>query len=100
MAGEVVYIGDEIEVAGFRLAGTAVRAPERGQEAAVLREELGRAALVILSRAVAERVELRELVQALASPSPLVIVLPDTAGVPGAIDVAARVRLQLGIGQA
>jgi hypothetical protein len=28
-----------------------------------------------------------------------VIVLPDAAGLPPAVDVAARVRLQLGIGQ-
>jgi vacuolar-type H+-ATPase subunit F/Vma7 len=98
MAG-VSFIGDEIAAAGFRLAGATVRMPERGAETEVLREEAARAALVILTRAVAERIESRELGQALASPSPLVIVLPDAVGLPPAIDVAARVRLQLGIGE-
>ena len=98
MAG-ACFIGDETAAAGFRLAGAAVRVPERGTETAALREESARAALVIVSRAVAERVEARELAQALASAAPLVIVLPDAAGLPPAIDVAARVRLQLGIGE-
>jgi adenine/guanine phosphoribosyltransferase-like PRPP-binding protein len=70
-----------------------------GDEMAALREEAARAALVIVTRAVAERVAARELAQALAAPSPLVIVLPDASGLPPALDVAARVRLQLGIGE-
>jgi vacuolar-type H+-ATPase subunit F/Vma7 len=98
MAG-ASFIGDEIAAAGFRLAGATVRVPERGAETAVLREEAGRAALVILTRAVAERIEASALAQALASPSPLVVVLPDAAGLPPALDAAARVRLQLGIGE-
>jgi vacuolar-type H+-ATPase subunit F/Vma7 len=98
MAG-ASFIGDEIAAAGFRLAGATVRVPERGAETAVLREEAARAALVILTRAVAERIEASALAQALASPSPLVVVLPDAAGLPPALDAAARVRLQLGIGE-
>ena len=98
MAG-VSFIGDEIAAAGFRLAGAAVRVPERGAETGVLREEAARASLVILTRAVAERIEASALAQALASPTPLVIVLPDAAGLPPALDAAARVRLQLGIGE-
>jgi vacuolar-type H+-ATPase subunit F/Vma7 len=98
MAG-VSFIGDEIAGAGFRLAGASVRVPERGTETEVLREEIARAALVIVSRAVAERIEASTLAQALASPSPLVVVLPDAAGLPPALDAAARVRQQLGIGE-
>lgn len=96
MAG-VCFIGEEIAAAGFRLAGAAVRVPGRGTETAALREEIARAALVIVSRTVAERIDARELVQALSAPRPLVIVLPDAAGLPPALDIAARVRLQLGI---
>ena len=97
MAG-VSFIGEEIAAAGFRLSGARVRVPAPGTETAVLRDERARAALVIVSRAVAERVEPRELAKALASPSPLLVVLPDAAGLPPELDVAARVRLQLGIG--
>jgi vacuolar-type H+-ATPase subunit F/Vma7 len=98
MAG-VCFIGDETAAAAFRLAGAAVRVPERGTETAALREERARMEFVIVSRAVAELVDERELAQALASAAPLVIVLPDAAGLPPAIDVAARARLQLGIGE-
>jgi vacuolar-type H+-ATPase subunit F/Vma7 len=99
MAGAVTFIGDEVTAAGFRLAGTTVRVPASGAETAVLREEAARAGLVLIARAAAERVDPRELARALASPRPLVVVLPDAAGLPPAVDVAARVRLQLGIGQ-
>lgn len=98
MAG-ICFIGDEVAAAGFRLAGASVRVPEPGTEAAVLREEIRRGALVIVSRQIAERVDASELAQALASASPLLIVLPDARGLPPAIDVAPRVRLQLGIGE-
>jgi len=99
MANEIVFIGDEVAAAGFRLAGAAVRVPASGAETAALREETGRAALVLIARAAAEQVDPRALARALASPRPLVMVLPDAAGLPPAVDVAARVRLQLGIGQ-
>jgi vacuolar-type H+-ATPase subunit F/Vma7 len=100
MASAIAYIGDEVAAAGFGLAGAAVRVPARGTETAVLREETARAALVLIARSAAERVDPRELAQALASARPLVIVLPEAEGLPPGIDVAARVRLQLGIGQA
>jgi len=99
MANEIVFIGDEVAAAGFRLTGATVRVPATGAETAVLREETGRSTLVLIARATAERVDPAELAQTLASPRPLVIVLPDAAGLPPAVDVAARVRLQLGIGQ-
>jgi vacuolar-type H+-ATPase subunit F/Vma7 len=97
MAKRVSFIGDEVTAAGFRLAGVSARVPDRGAETAALREEVLRAALVLIGRGVAERVDPHELQRALASTSPLVLVLPDAGGLPPDVDVAARVRLQLGV---
>ena len=100
MPNQVTFIGDEVTAAGFRLAGVSVRVPARGAETAALREEVSRAALILIGRGAAERVDPHELQRALASASPLVLVLPDAAGLPPEVDVAARVRLQLGVDQA
>jgi vacuolar-type H+-ATPase subunit F/Vma7 len=100
MANRVTFIGDEITAAGFRLAGVSVRVPETGAETAALSEEVSRSALILIGRGAAERVDPHELQRVLASASPLVLVLPDAAGLPPEVDVAARVRLQLGVDEA
>jgi len=100
MANRVSFIGDEVTAAGFRLAGVSVRVPAKGAETAALHEEVLRAALILVGRGAAERVDPHELQRALASASPLVLVLPDAAGLPPDVDVAAHVRLQLGVDEA
>ena len=97
MDSRIVYIGEEIAAAGYRLAGLATRVPGPGEESAALREALGRAALILVSQQVAERVALPELQRALAKASPLLLVVPEGASLPPGIDIAARVRLQLGV---
>jgi len=99
MGARIVFIGEETAAAGWRLAGVATRVARRGEEAAALREETGRAALVLVERASAARIAPHELRRALAARSPLVLVLPDPLE-PAAADVGARVRLQLGLAPA
>jgi vacuolar-type H+-ATPase subunit F/Vma7 len=100
MANPIVFVGDEIAAAGFRLAGAGTRVPAAGSETAAVREEAARAALVLVARRVAERIEPDALQHILAFSDALVLVLPDAAGLPAAADVAARVRLQLNVGEA
>lgn len=100
MESRVIFIGDEVAAAGYRLAGLSVRAPGPGEETAALREELARALLILLSQRMTSRIARSELRDALARTSPLVLVVPDGAGLPPDIDIAARVRLQLGVGEA
>lgn len=100
MESRIVYIGDEVTAAGHRLAGLSTRAPGSGEETAVLREELARAALILISRRVAGRIGRPELQHALAQASPLTLVMPEGAALPPGIDIAARVRLQLGVEEA
>ena len=92
------YIGDEIGAAGWRLAGAAVRVPEAGGEAAALEASRGEAALVLVSAALAPRIDATQLRRATAAPAPLVLVVPDTQGVAALPDFAARLRMQLGLG--
>lgn len=100
MESRIVYIGEEIAAAGFRLAGLATRVPGAGEETAVLLEELGRGALILLSAPVAGRIAEPILRRALAAAKPFALVLPGGAGLPAGHDIAARVRMQLGVGEA
>ena len=97
MDSRIVYIGDEIAAAGYRLAGLSTRVPGPGEATAVLREELGRAALLLISQQVAEQVERPEWQRVLAKTSPLMLIMADGSSLPSGIDIAARVRLQLGV---
>lgn len=97
MASRMVFIGDELAGAGFRLAGLAVRVPGAGEETEALREELARAALILIAGRVAARIPEPELRRALRAVSPLILVLPDVPGAAPRAGIARRVRLQLGV---
>jgi vacuolar-type H+-ATPase subunit F/Vma7 len=97
MMAVVVYLGDELSAAGWRLAGAAVRTPSGGDEAAALDWARAQASLVLVSAVVASRVGDAALRGALAALSPLVLIVPDPeAGVP-VPDLATRLRGQLGL---
>jgi vacuolar-type H+-ATPase subunit F/Vma7 len=93
----VVYLGDELSAAGWRLAG--IDAPEAapGHETAALESALRSAALVLVSAALAARIDGVTLRRALAALAPLVLVVPDPQGEAPLPDLAARLRLQLGL---
>ena len=99
MTARIVFVGDEIAAAGFRLAGARVRSPGTGEETAALREERTRAALILVAARTAARIAPAELRRALAAVSPLVLVVPDGEAGEAAGDIAARVRLQLGVSE-
>ncbi|MBL8326793.1 MAG: hypothetical protein JNJ89_17710 [Rubrivivax sp.] len=106
MAPRLHYIGDEIGAAGWRLAGATVQVPAAGHEAQALQAACSQhpggaaqagGALVLLSAAVAARIDAAVLQPALAALSPLLLVVPDTQGDEPAPDIAARLRRQLGL---
>ena len=92
-----VYLGDEVSAAGYRLAGARVEVPEPGGEAAALAAARVEAPLVLVSAAVAARIAERELQIALASLTPLTLIVPDLRGEAAVPDVVARLRHQLGL---
>jgi vacuolar-type H+-ATPase subunit F/Vma7 len=96
-AAPPIYLGDEVSAAGYRLAGVQALVPRTGQEAAALAQARARAPLVLVSAAVAARIDAAALGAARAALAPLVLVVPDLAGTPPDTDLAARLRLQLGL---
>jgi vacuolar-type H+-ATPase subunit F/Vma7 len=96
-----LYIGDEISAAGWRLAGVRVSVPEPGSETAALASALtlapGAAPLVLVSAAVAVRIDAAALATAAGALSPLVLVLPDPQGEVSLPGLAGRLRTQLGL---
>ncbi|HSQ82166.1 MAG TPA: V-type ATP synthase subunit F [Casimicrobiaceae bacterium] len=92
-----VYIGDEVSAAGYRLAGVHSAVPAAGEEGAALQEARRHAPLVLISPAVAARIDANVLNDALAALAPLVVIVPDVQGVLPRPDLAARLRGQLGL---
>jgi hypothetical protein len=92
-----VYLGDEVSAAGYRLAGVESAVPPRGGEGAALQEARAKAPLVLLSPAVAARIDAHVLGEALAALAPLVVIVLDTQGALPRPDLAARIRGQLGL---
>lgn len=92
-----VYIGDEVSAAGYRLAGVQCAVPEAGAEARALEKARASATLVLVSPAVAARIDAQLLRQALAALTPLVVIVPDTQGAVPRPDLATRLRGQLGL---
>jgi vacuolar-type H+-ATPase subunit F/Vma7 len=95
--GAVVYLGDEVSAAGYRLAGATVRVPGRGEETSALAWARERAPLVLVSAAVAPHIGEAALRSALAALAPLVLIVPDLQGEVPVPDLAARLRGQLGL---
>jgi len=92
-----IYLGDEVSAAGYRIAGALTRTPRAGEEAAALADARAQAPLVLVSAAVAAGVGEKALRAALADASPLVLVVPDLLGEAALPDIAARLRVQLGL---
>jgi cytochrome c1 len=96
-AAPLHYLGDEIGAAGWRLAGAAVHVPAPGTEAQALAAARTFGAPVLLSAALAAHIDTALLQQALAAPSPLLLVVPDTQGLAAPPDFASRLRALLGM---
>lgn len=93
----VIYIGDELTAAGFRLAGAQIRLPAAGEEAASLAQAQADAQLVLLSADVAARMPRESLGAALAALTPLTLVVPDLLGRQPVPDRAQRLRRRMGM---
>lgn len=97
MASQVVYLGDELSAAGFRLAGVAARVPPEGEEALWLQAAMQEAQVVLVGIRCAAAMPPSALEGALASRSPLVMVIPGFDGAPPPGDPAVKVRRLLGV---
>ncbi len=93
----LVFIGDEVAAAGWRLAGVDARVTEPGSEGAELSRALAEAQLVLVSAEAAARVPEAQLRAALRRLTPVTVVVPDLREAVPYPNVAARMKRQLGI---
>lgn len=93
----VVYLGDAVSAAGYRLAGAVVRTPAAGEATAALDWALSQGTLVLVAADVAAAVDEARLRQAQLALQPLLLVVPDLIGGSATPDLAARLRAQLGM---
>lgn len=91
------YLGDEVTAAGYRLAGARVRIPAEREATAAFDEARALSPLVLVSAAVAAKVDPATLRNALMALGPLVLIVPDAQGEVPLPDLAARLRGQLGM---
>ncbi len=92
-----VYIGDEVEAAGYRLAGLEVRVPGRSEVLPQIHTACEQAPLVMIGAATARDIPPAELDRLLALATPSVVIVPDVRGRAGLPDLATRLRAQLGV---
>jgi vacuolar-type H+-ATPase subunit F/Vma7 len=97
MAVPIAFVGDAVMASGSRLAGVAVHVPPPGEEAAAFERARSEARVVLVALDTALQIPLAKLEQAVAAPTPLVLIVPDPDGRPSPVDPAARVRSQLGL---
>jgi len=95
--GTLVFIGDAVAAAGWRLAGVDARVCAPGTEAAALDLGLAEAELVLLSAEAAARIPEPQLRAALRRLNPVTVVVPDLRETVPYPDVTARMKRQLGI---
>ena len=93
----VVFLGDETSAAGYRLAGVEARSVDRGEEDAALKGARASATLVLVAASIAAQVSAQQWRAAVASITPLVVVVPDLAGGPPFPDLALKLKRQLGL---
>jgi vacuolar-type H+-ATPase subunit F/Vma7 len=94
----IVYLGDEVTAAGFRLAGIETRVADAGAAADALRQALeGEVDCVLLSGALTGAVPPALLERARQAVEPLFAVVPDVRGRDAPEDIGRAVRNALGI---
>ncbi|MEW5790276.1 MAG: V-type ATP synthase subunit F [Pseudomonadota bacterium] len=93
----LVFIGDEVTAAGYRLAGMRILLPELSAVGQALHEASAAAELVLITAEYAARLPPAHLRSALSARKPLVLVVPDARNRTELPELAARMRAQLGI---
>ena len=92
-----VFIGDEVNAAGFHLAGLRVRTPTADKLLEVVEWACENAPLVLISADIAQRLPVDVLDRLLAGITPSVVIVPDVHNATPMPDLATRLRQQLGV---
>jgi vacuolar-type H+-ATPase subunit F/Vma7 len=92
-----VYIGDEVDAAGYRLAGVQVYTPDAGMLREALRAAGKTASLIMLSARLAGLLPVAELEHLQSQIRPALLVVPDLSRGTAPPDLASRLRRALGL---
>lgn len=95
--GRIVFIGDEVTGAGFRLAGADLADPSPETLAETVRAEKGRADMLLVTTEAARHLPRALYEDMLVWTRPLVAFLPDIVGREGPLPLDHAVRRELGI---
>jgi len=90
------YVGNDVDAAGFRLAGVRAWSPRADEVLAAFTAAVEDSEAVFITAAVADALPRPVLEAALLAEQPLLVLIPDGAA-PSPLDPAERVRAQLGI---
>jgi len=93
----LVFVGNAVRAAGYRLGGFATVTPEPGQEVTAVERALKVGAIVVIDADIAESLPPARLERWLASGAPPVAIAPHSDGTCSRTDPAERVRVQLGL---
>lgn len=93
----LVFVGNEVRAAGYRLGGFVTVTPERDHEARAVEQAMKVASVVVIDADVAERLPPARLDTWLASGAPPIVIAPHADGTSSGADPAERVRVQLGL---
>lgn len=94
---KIVFIGDELTAAGFRLTGIETLVPPAEAVRETLTAARARAEFVIITADCARHVPTGELGEALLAEAPIVAIIPDILARRSAPDLARGLRAILGI---
>jgi vacuolar-type H+-ATPase subunit F/Vma7 len=97
MSDTAIYIGDEASAAGYRLAGLATIVAEAGSEARAFAQAVNEAALVLVSSAVAARIDVARINLAASAMTPLVAIVPALDSEAAFPDIGAQLRAEIGL---
>lgn len=94
---DVVFIGDEVSAAGYRLAGATVFSPSAHDALDVFERAHGHADVMMITAEIARHIPTPRLDEALAAAAPLVIVVGDVMARTTPPNLEDRVRTILGL---
>jgi len=94
---DIVFIGDEVSAAGYRLAGAAVHSPLADDTPDVFRKVCKHADVVMVTAEFAAHIAAPRLNEALAGVAPLVLVVEDARGRVVPANLEDRVHAVLGL---
>jgi len=92
-----VYIGDGASASGFRLAGLRVLTPSDDEILAAIEQVRDSTPLILLSATLARQLGDTELERLQSGHEPPLVVIPDVLGRVAMLDLARRMRQQLGV---